>query len=110
MKKSKFTDEQIVGVLKEAESGTLVPDVCRKHGISTYTYYKWCRQYAGLDIKEIRKMRELEAENAKLKRIVANQALDVLALKEKFSGSALGPVFSSACASRAYLVSFRCPL
>lgn len=82
MKQSKFSDEQIVGVLKEAATGTPVSEVCRKHGIAAWTYYKWRKQYSGLDVKETKKMRELEAENAKLKRLVADLSLDNLALKD----------------------------
>jgi putative transposase len=82
MKRSKFTEEQIIGALKEAEKGTPVPEVCRKVGVSSFTFYKWRKQFAGVDVAEAKRMRELEAENSKLKRLVANQALDILALKD----------------------------
>lgn len=85
MKKSKFTEEQIIGALKEAEKGTPVADVCRKLGVSNYTFYKWRRKFSGVDVTEARRMRELESENLKLKRLVANQALDIVALKDVLS-------------------------
>lgn len=82
MRKSKFSEEQIIGALKEAEAGVSVPEVCRKVGASAYTFYKWRRRYSGLSVSEAKRMRELEVENSKLKRLVADQALDILALKE----------------------------
>lgn len=82
MKKSKFTEEQIIGALKEAESGTTMSEVCRKMGISSYTFYKWRRKYSGVNVAEAKRMRELEAENAKLKKLVANLSLDNLALRD----------------------------
>lgn len=82
MRKSKFSEEQIIGALKEVEGGLSVPDVCRKVGVSAYTFYKWRRRYSGLSVSEAKRMRELEVENSKLKRLVADQALDILALKE----------------------------
>lgn len=85
MRTSRFTEEQIIGALKEAEGGAPVVEVCRKVGVSAYTFYKWRRKYSGLNVPEARRMRELEAENSKLKRLVADQALDILALKEVVS-------------------------
>lgn len=85
MKKNKFSEEQIIGALKEAEGGAPVPEVCRKVGVSKFTFYKWRRKYSGLNVPEAKRMRELEAENTKLKRLVADQALDILALKEVVS-------------------------
>lgn len=85
MKKSKFSEEQIVGILKEADSGRKMTEVCRTHGISSYTFYKWRRQFRGMDVAEAKKLRELIAENSKLKRIVANQAIDIDCLKEVLS-------------------------
>jgi putative transposase len=81
MKRSRFTEEQIIAVLREAESGTAVKDLCRRVGVSTVTFYKWKAKYAGMEISEVRRMRMLEEENGRLKRIVAQQALDIDALK-----------------------------
>ena len=82
MKKKRFSEEQIIAVLKEAEAGAKVQDLCRKHGISDATFYNWKAKYAGMTVAELRRLRELEAENAKLKRIVADQVLDISALKD----------------------------
>jgi putative transposase len=82
VKKKRFTEEQIIAVLKEAEAGAKVLDLCRKHGISDATFYNWKAKYAGMTVAELRRLKELEAENAKLKRIVADQALDISALKD----------------------------
>lgn len=85
MKKSQHSEEKIIATLKDASSGTPVPDVCRKAGISPWTFYKWKKRYSGMEVQEARKMRELEAENTKLKKIVANLSLDNLALKDVLS-------------------------
>jgi putative transposase len=82
VKKKRFTEEQIIAVLKEAEAGAKVLDPCRKHGISDATFYNWKAKYAGMTVAELRRLKELEAENTKLKRIVADQALDISALKD----------------------------
>ena len=82
MKKKRFSEEQIIAVLKEAEAGAKVLDLCRKHGISDATFYNWKAKYAGMTVAELRRLKELEAQNAKLKRIVADQALDISALKD----------------------------
>lgn len=82
MKKTRFTEEQIIGVLKEAETGMKVPELCRKHGISDVTFYKWRSKYGGLEVSEARRLKNLEEENRRLKHIVAEQALDIRALKD----------------------------
>lgn len=82
MKKKRFSEEQIIAVLKEAEAGAKVAELCRKHGISDATFYNWKAKYAGMTVAELRRLRELEAENSKLKRIVADQVLDITALKD----------------------------
>ncbi len=82
MKKKRFSEEQIIAVLKEAEAGAKVLDLCRKHGISDATFYNWKAKYAGMTVADVRRLRELEGENAKLKRIVADQVLDLAALKD----------------------------
>ena len=81
----RYTEEQIIAVLKEAEAGAKTAEICRKHGISDATYYKWKAKYAGLEISDLRKMKALEEENSKLKRIVADLSLDNRALKDVLS-------------------------
>lgn len=85
MKRSQYSESQIVGILKEADSGVTVKDVCRKYGISDATYYKWKSKYGGLEVSDVRRMRELEAENAKLKRMYADVSLENQALKDLIS-------------------------
>lgn len=80
--RKRYTEEQIISVLKEAQSGVGTQELCRKHGISDATFYNWRAKYGGLEISEVRRLRVLEEENRKLKRLVADQALDILALKE----------------------------
>lgn len=82
MRKSKFTETQIVGALKQAEGGRTVKDVCRELGISENTYYKWKAKYGGMEASDIRKMRELEDENRKLKQMYAELSLQNFVLKE----------------------------
>jgi putative transposase len=82
MKRSRFTEEQIIGMLREQEAGAATGDVCRKHGISTATFYKWKAKYGGLDVSEARRLKVLEDENAKLKRLLAEAMLDNAMLKD----------------------------
>jgi putative transposase len=82
MKKSKFTESQIVAILAEGEAGMPVAEVCRKHGISNPTYYQWKSKYAGVSASELKRIKELEAENAKLKRMYAELALENVAIKD----------------------------
>ena len=82
MRTSKFTESQIVATLKQADAGVPVKDICRQIGISTATYYQWKSKYGGLEASELRRVKELEAENAKLKRMYAELALDNAAMKD----------------------------
>jgi putative transposase len=81
MKQSRFTEEQIIGVVKEGEAGVPVQEISRKHGICEQTYYRWKAKYGGLEVSEARRLRSLEEENRRLKQMVAEQALDIQALK-----------------------------
>lgn len=85
MKKSKFSESQIVGILREGEAGVPVAQILRKHGISHATYYNWKSKYGGASITELRRLKDLEAENAKLKRMYADMALENAAIKEVLS-------------------------
>ena len=82
MRKSRFTEEQIIGLLKEHHAGVSAVDLCRKHGISDATFYKWRSKYGGMEVSEARKLRALEDENAKLKRLLAESIMDNATLKE----------------------------
>ncbi len=82
MKRSRFSEEQIIAVLKQHESGVPTADVCREHGISSATFYKWKAKFGGLEVSDARKLKALEDENAKLKRLLAEQMLDNAMLKD----------------------------
>lgn len=82
MKRSRFSEEQIIGVLREVESGTSVKEVCARHNISAGTFYAWRKKYGGMDVNEARRMRALEEENARLKRLVADLSVQNQILKE----------------------------
>ena len=92
MKQGRFSEEQIIGILKEAEAGgTKIAELCRRHGISDATFYNWRSKYGGLEVSELRRWRQLEEENRRLKTIVADQALDLRALKDVLAKNGYGP-------------------
>ena len=82
MKRSRFTEEQIIGILKEHQAGLSAADLCRKHGISDATFYNWRSKYGGMEVLDAKKLKSLEAENAKLKKLLAESVMDVSTLKE----------------------------
>jgi putative transposase len=82
MKRSRFSDEQIIGILKEQESGAVTADVCRRHGISEATFYKWKAKFGDLEVSEAKRLRALEEENGKLKKLLAEAMLDIAVLKD----------------------------
>ena len=85
MKRKRFTEEQIIAVLKEHELGAKTADLCRKHGISDATFYNWKSKYGGMDVSEAKRLKQLEGENGKLKRLLADAMLDNSALKDLLS-------------------------
>ena len=85
MKKSRFTETQIIAILKEADAGMKIEDICRKHGISNATYYNWKSKYGGMEASDIKRIKELEEENAKLKKLFADVSLENHAMKEIFA-------------------------
>ena len=82
MRASRFTEEQIIGILREQDTGAKTAEVCRKHGISSATFYKWKARYGGLDVSEAKRLRALEEENARLKKLLADAMLDNAMLRE----------------------------
>jgi len=91
MKRARFSEEQIIGVLKEAEAGAKIGELCRRHGIWDATFYTWRSKYGGLEISEMRRLRQLEEENRRLKSIEADQALDLRALKDVLQKNGYSP-------------------
>jgi putative transposase len=85
MKRSRFSEEQIIGILKESEAGVKTEEVCRAHGISKWTFYEWRKKYQGLTVSEAKRLKALEEENRKLKVMVADLTLDNIALKDVLS-------------------------
>jgi putative transposase len=81
MRRSQFTDEQILAIVKEGEAGRKVADLCRTHGITEQTYYRWKSKYGGMELSELQRLKQVEDENRRLKHIVAEQTLDIQALK-----------------------------
>jgi putative transposase len=91
MKRGRFSEEQIISILREGESGGKVGEVCRRHGISDATFYTWRKKYGGLEVAELRRLGQLEEENRRLKSIVADQALDIRGLKDVLAKNGYGP-------------------
>lgn len=104
MKRSRFSEEQIIAVLKEQEAGMPTADVCRRHGISSATFYKWKSKYGGLEVSDARRLRQLEHENERLKKLLADSMLDNAMLKEISAKKILAPVSGG----KRWLISKRC--
>ena len=85
MRKSRFTDEQIVKILNLQENGLKVAEICRQHGISEQTYYRWKSKYGGMEVSEVKRLKELKAENRRLKQLIGEKELDIAALKAALS-------------------------
>jgi len=85
MKRSRFSEEQIIGILQEAEAGRSTKDICREHGISTWTFYDWRKKFNGMSVPEAKRLKQLEEENRRLKTMVADLSLDKAALKDLLS-------------------------
>lgn len=85
MRRSRFSEEQIIGILREHESGVTVADLCRKHGMSSATFYAWKAKFGGMEVSDAKRLKTLEDENAKLKRLLADAMLDNTALKDLLS-------------------------
>ncbi|KIN61779.1 Mobile element protein [Sulfitobacter noctilucae] len=94
MKRSRFTEEQIIGILKEHQAGLGAKELCRKHGLSDATFFKWRAKFGGMEVSDAKKLKGLEAENAKLKKLLAEQMMDVSTLKEM-----LGKTSEACCAA-----------
>lgn len=82
MRKKHYTEEQIFGILQQGASGMKVPEICRKYGVSEPTYFRWKSKYSGMELSDLKQMKAMDAENSRLKRIVADQALQIDAMKE----------------------------
>ena len=82
MKRKRFTEEQILAVLKQAEAGRQVGEICREFGVSDATFYNWRKKYSGLELEDLKRLKQLEDENRRLKKLVADQALDIQALRD----------------------------
>lgn len=85
MKRSRFSEEQIIGILRQAEAGVRVADLCRQYGISDATFYKWRSKFGGMSVSDAKRLKQLEEENARLKKLVGEQALDISVLKDVLS-------------------------